>query len=776
MPTAQVCVGRRRRRPRLERLEGRLTPAGFVSIVNAPQTSPEGLQIDLVGQLNNLTGEPPPPDTVIFHWTIARSDGAFAAEAFLPAASRPPTPFQYVPPDDGLYIVTLWALDDFYPEPATARINVTNVAPQPFISGGPELPGYEGTTIDLDGFVFDPGTLDQHTLSWRVFRGGAEFASGTGADIVFTPDDEGDYVVELTATDVNDPKSVGKTTRGFTVLNADPVVFLTGAPDFPVPEGTAITLGMDLVDPGFADTHTLAWTVTRGGLVLATGAGDSFTFTPDDDGSYDVLLTATDNDGGVGTARVTIDAFNVPPVTDAGGAQTAFEGDLVTVNCSFTDAGTADTHTLAWQVTLDGVLLASGAGGSFSFVPDDNGLYLATFTATDDDGGVGSSTVPVTVLNLPPTADAGPDRTVALGSATTFVAAFTDPGAADTHVLTWQVLDGDAVIATGTGPTLVFTPAASGTFVVVLTVTDDDGGTAQDTAVLMVPKAVPVPVPTPDDPPADEPPADEPRRPGTPLLIPSGPAPVPEGPTPAGPDAGPFPPAPLANGALTSAGRATDESIAPRPDGGNGGAASPTDRGLGSPLVAAAPAASGQGGGGIPVVASEVGSTAFDAAGGRSQNLLPVNAYLDAHAAGKQRSLTSGSGGEDQSSYRLDHVRTKVVQTIASVTVEDDSVGIVEAIVNSAATPAATSPAVTGAVPTPPPRNDTAPVLLTPDARDEEEQSAPDEPPGEVSYWRRLIGAAAAVASLVAGVRLEFRRRSSTSRNSNAQETVPWQS
>ena len=51
-----------------------------------------------------------------------------------------------------------------------------------------------------------------------------------------------------------------------------------------------------------------------------------------------------------------------------------------------------------------------------------SGTFTVTLTVTDDDGGVGSDTLVVTVnpANVPPAVDAGPDQTVNEGSTVNF--------------------------------------------------------------------------------------------------------------------------------------------------------------------------------------------------------------------------------------------------------------------------------------------------------------------------------------------------------------------
>ena len=75
----------------------------------------------------------------------------------------------------------------------------------------------------------------------------------------------------------------------------------------------------------------------------------------------------------------------------------------VSFSGSFTDPGSADTHTFVWHVVAgNGQATTDGTGQSFSFTPTDNGSYAVTFTVTDKDGGATSDNFTVTVDNVAP--------------------------------------------------------------------------------------------------------------------------------------------------------------------------------------------------------------------------------------------------------------------------------------------------------------------------------------------------------------------------------------
>jgi len=199
---------------------------------------------------------------------------------------------------------------------------------------------------------------------------------------------------------------------------------------------------------------------------------------------------------------------NVPPVVDVGPDITVDEGEVVTLVGTFYDVEPADTHESIWifgddQAPKAGVIVethvpprAEGTS-TVEHAWCDNGEYIVLLRVRDQNGGVGTDTLRVTVLNVPPRVEAGPDLYAYPCTAITLTAHFEDPGWCDTHEGHWNfgdcTPDHTAIIDEVNEP-----PAARGivvashvyehcgTYHAVCTVIDDDGGVGSDYTVIRV--------------------------------------------------------------------------------------------------------------------------------------------------------------------------------------------------------------------------------------------------------------------------------------------------
>lgn len=147
-------------------------------------------------------------------------------------------------------------------------------------------------------------------------------------------------------------------------------------------------------------------------------------------------------------------------------------------------------------------LYATGAQGRVTgnHTYGDNGVYTVTLTVTDNNGGVGSDTLQVTVNNVPPIVSATGDS-INEGETATISATFSDPGWLDTHAAEIDWGDGikESVPVTeenlepdATGSlTASHTYGDNGIYTITIRVIDDNGGIGEATTRVEVANLAP---------------------------------------------------------------------------------------------------------------------------------------------------------------------------------------------------------------------------------------------------------------------------------------------
>ncbi len=345
----------------------------------------------------------------------------------------------------------------------------------------------EGSSNFNFGGFFDAQGYDTVTVTSSV--GTVNQNNETGSWVwSYTPTDGPGDSAPVTITATDNFGMQWSTTFQLTVNNVAPGAAITGAPvSGHGPEGTTITLGSTVYDPSSVDTNAgfvYAWSVTKNGVSYSSGNLANFSFTPDDNGTFVVTMTATDKDGGVSSpASTTIVVDNVAPTASLTGIPISGhspEGTTITLGSTVTDPSSVDSaagFTLAWTVTKNGVAFASGTTAGFSFTPDDDGSYMVTLTASDNDGGVSPlASATITVDNVAPTIAISGAASVTAGATYTLnLGAVTDPGA-DT-VSNYTVNWGDGTsdnYTSGGAKTHVYTTGGVSRAITV-DLTDEDG-------------------------------------------------------------------------------------------------------------------------------------------------------------------------------------------------------------------------------------------------------------------------------------------------------------
>ena len=251
-----------------------------------------------------------------------------------------------------------------------------------------------------------------------------------------------------------------------------------------------------------ADGDTVALTASLGAVTRTGTSSGTWSWTaPASDEALvqTVTITADDGQGHTATAAFALTVTAVAPIarilTDP---PTIPEGTPEPFTGSANSPATVDNPTLsyAWHVTKNGSAFASGSGTTFTFTPDDEGTFVVTFTATDDGGMTGTDSQTMIGTNVAPRAaissvTQSAPLVIAAQETLTFAGNFSDAGALDSHIVTWNFGDGATSTANyGPGGSAGFSAthayAAAGAYTVSLTVTDDDGGVATATTKVTV--------------------------------------------------------------------------------------------------------------------------------------------------------------------------------------------------------------------------------------------------------------------------------------------------
>ena len=178
---------------------------------------------------------------------------------------------------------------------------------------------------------------------------------------------------------------------------------------------------------------------------------------------------------------------NQAPTANPGGPYAA------DATVTFNGAGSSDPDnnlplTYTWNFG-DGT---TGSGVSPTRTYTTAGTYTATLVVTDALGLASTlASTSVTIANVAPAVNAGLDATLVLANPFQLTATFTDPGGATDAPWGWTIAWGDGTTQSGSaaspgGISASHTYAAAGPYTVQVSVTDQDGGTGTDQAIVTV--------------------------------------------------------------------------------------------------------------------------------------------------------------------------------------------------------------------------------------------------------------------------------------------------
>jgi len=308
---------------------------------------------------------------------------------------------------------------------------------------------------------------------------------------------QGVYEFELQVSDNNG--AVGRDTVRVTVNAAANIVPVANAGS-----NKTITLPVNTVSLAGSGTDVdgtitnYLWTKISGPSAYNIGNSSSAVTTVSGlvQGAYQFELKVTDDRGATGkdTVEIMVNAApNIPPTADAGSNQSiTLPINKITINGSGSDLdGTISSYSWIKIAGPSGETINNANSASSLVNTLSEGVYQFELKVTDDKGAVGKDTVQVTVNaapNLPPTANAGADKTITLPTNSVSLSGRGTDSDGTIFSYAWTKISGPTAynISNSSSAVLTVSRLVEGTYLFELTVTDDKGATGIDTVQITV--------------------------------------------------------------------------------------------------------------------------------------------------------------------------------------------------------------------------------------------------------------------------------------------------
>ncbi|MCP4696479.1 MAG: DUF1566 domain-containing protein, partial [Gammaproteobacteria bacterium] len=322
-------------------------------------------------------------------------------------------------------------------------------------TGGPEPLEVNFSAGFADG-------LDPYAYAW-------DFGDGTmaAAESPVHSYDAGTYTATLTLTDIMGDSLTDSVT--ITVTPVYPIANFTFTPDNLLPPMYVTFDASGSNDPDGGSITDYAWLI-EGQSYSGMTVGHSFSSA----GSYQAILTVTDNDGFTGSIQKTVTVLDAGPTAILNLAPSSGEPPL-TVTLDGSASSDPDGPIAAYEYLVNGQI-KNGATASYTFSA--LGTYPVVLTVTDSAGQTASQekTVVVSLNQQPQAVFSDPADGFAPLTVNLDGSASTDPDGSIV-AYAWTASDGQ----NASGSTTSFTFSTPGTYSITLEVTDDSGDTHSQT-------------------------------------------------------------------------------------------------------------------------------------------------------------------------------------------------------------------------------------------------------------------------------------------------------
>jgi PKD repeat protein len=332
----------------------------------------------------------------------------------------------------------------------------------------------EWTPLSLSAqFTGEDNGSDQY--SWTVTKNGNTVATGCSPTISFTPATAGTYQIA-----VNVINSQGNIASANATLVADVAPLTVSVSGPPVTLGTASTATAVVSNPG-ATGVSYIWNFGDGTTATTSAAAVSHVYAAA--GTHAITVTATDSEGGQGSATANLIVSPPPLTVSLGITSNALVGSPTAFLANVANQQTGTSLTFSWNFGDSATDTTTTATDSHIYTAA--GTFTATVTVTDNLGDQGTASVSV-VVAMPTLLAVTLDGTsyALVGSPATF--SLSNPNQPPAGGFTYSWSFGDGATTTTTVPTVTHSYSNVGAYTTTVTVTDNQGDQAFSSAPITV--------------------------------------------------------------------------------------------------------------------------------------------------------------------------------------------------------------------------------------------------------------------------------------------------
>ena len=433
---------------------------------NAPKADAGADQSVNLGALVKLSGSNSSDadgDTLSYRWLILSAPVQSTATLSNSTVVDP----QFTPDRPGNYQVQLLVNDgkiDSAPDTVNIIVGAPPVNQPPIANAGVDQSDDLGKSFVLDGSGSSDPDADPLTYRWDIQSkptgSSASLFSSNQMSASLTPDVEGVYLIQLIVNDGQVDSNIDTVSISAVKNNSAPVANAGSDHQAFIP-ATVVFDGSASQDVD-GDSLTYQWLLVNkpadSKVALNNATNVKASLTADVAGTYSVQLIVNDGelDSQPDSATATFEVKNQKPLANAGIDLTGAVNEEITLDGSRSSDPDGDPLTYRWAMTSSpagsSAILNNADKVNPSFVPNIEGDYVAQLIVNDgkEDSDADRVTIKVSLVNLRPLAEAGPDQISSVNQKVTLDGSGSSDPEGDALTYRWSI----SQMPTGSAATL----------------------------------------------------------------------------------------------------------------------------------------------------------------------------------------------------------------------------------------------------------------------------------------------------------------------------------